>query len=158
MRRPVVVDHSIFVAAPPSVVQAQFTDLQHHIDTNVHPKLRFELLAQEPRRARFTQEVKLLGLRQRDLIDRRIDEDGTIHDESIDGFNKGAKLDFSFRPATQGERAGTQVDIRIRISTPPLMGFLAPLLRKQVLKETMEAAEQDRRDIEGGYRPAVAPA
>ncbi|MBI5276001.1 MAG: hypothetical protein HY854_06020 [Burkholderiales bacterium] len=151
MRRSVVVDHQLFIAAPVPVVQAQFADVQHHIDANVHPKLRFELLAQEPRRARFTQEVKLLGMRQRDLIDRRIEDDGSILDESIDGFNKGAKLHFRFNPATEGGQPGTLVQIRISLQTPPLLGFLAPLLHKQAMQETVEAALQDKRDIEGGY-------
>ena len=156
MPRNVVVDHSLFIAAPPAVVRSQFADIQHHIDSNVHPRLRFELLAQEPQRARFRQEVKLLGMRQSDVIDRRIDEDGTIHDESIDGFNKGARLDFRFTPASEGGTEGTRVAIRIELQTPPFLGFLAPLLKKQVLKETMEAAEQDKKDIEGGYKPSYA--
>ena len=154
MRRTVVVDHTTFIAAPVQTVRSQFADIQHHIDANVHPNLRFELLAQEPQRARFRQEVKLLGMRQRDLIDRRIDEDGTMHDESIDGFNKGAKLDFRFTPAADNGKNGTRVDIRITLQTPPFLGFLAPLLKKQVLKEVTEAAQQDKVDIEGGYRPS----
>jgi hypothetical protein len=155
MARTVEVNHQIWIGASPATVRSQFADLQHHIDTNVHPSLRFEILAQEPRRARFTQEVKLLGMRQRDLFDRRIDEDGSIHDESIDGFNKGGKLDFRFHPATEGGCQGTRVDISIRLQTPPLLGWLAPVMRKQVLREVTEAALQDKRDIESGYRPSA---
>jgi len=158
MRRAVQVDHQIWIAAPVQAVQSQFADVQHHIDANVHPKLRFELLAQEPHRARFTQEVKLLGLRQRDLFDRRIEEDGSIHDVSVEGFNKGATLDFHFSPQSRGGQAGTCVDIRIALQTPPLLGFLAPLLRKQVLREVTEASQQDKQDIEGGYAAAFIPA
>lgn len=160
MPRTVEVTHRIWIDAAPATVRSQFADVQHHIDANVHPKLRFELLVREPRRARFYQEVRLLGLRQRDLIERHIDDDGTIHDRSIDGFNKGATLDFSFRPETQQGRSGTRVDILIRLQAPPLLGWLAPLLRRQVLAETVAAADQDKRDIEAGYRPSplMAPA
>ena len=154
MPRTVVVDFNTFIAAPVQTVRSQFADIQHHIDANVHPRLHFELLAQEPQRARYRQEVTLLGMRQRDLIDRRIDEDGSIHDESIDGFNKGAKLDYRFAPAADSGTPGTRVDIRIMLPTPPFLGFLAPLLKKQVLKEVTEAAQQDKMDIEGGYRPS----
>ncbi|HVZ42978.1 MAG TPA: hypothetical protein VHA82_04130 [Ramlibacter sp.] len=157
MRKTVEVDYSLWIAAPLKTVQSQFADLQHHIDANVHPKLRYELLAQEPRRARYRQEVKLLGMRQADLMDRRIDDDGSIHDESIDGFNKGAKIDFRFEPKLQSGQAGTEVHVKLRLQTPPFMGLLAPLLKKQVWKETDAAARQDKADIEGGhYRPSAA--
>lgn len=155
MPRTVEVKHQLWIGASPATVRAQFTDIQHHIDANVHPNLQFELLAQEPRRARFRQHVRLLGMRQHDLFDRVIDEDGSIHDVSIDGFNKGGTMDFGFVPASEGGRSGTRVDIKIRIPTPPLLGWLAPLLKKQVLREAMAAAEQDKRDIEHGYQPST---
>jgi hypothetical protein len=155
MARTVEVTHQIWIDASPATVRSQFADLQHHIDANVHPSLRFEVLAQEPGRARFIQEVKLLGMRQRDLFDRRVDEDGSIHDESIDGFNKGGKLDFRFFPAAEGGRDGTRVDITIRLQTPPMLGWLAPVLRSQVVREVTQAALQDKHDIERGYRPSV---
>ena len=158
MTRTVEVKHRIWIEAPAQTVRTQFADLNHHIDTNVHPKLRFEVLAQEPGRARFTQEVKLLGMKQRDVFDRVIDEDGSIHDRSIDGFNKGGTLDFGFVPLAEGGREGTAVDITVRLPTPPLLGWLAPLLKAQVLREVTTAALQDKRDIEGGYRPSAAMA
>jgi len=156
MARTVEVHHEIWIAAPPATVQAQFADVQHHIDANVHPKLRFELLVREPRRARFYQQVKLLGMWQRDLFERHIDDDGSIHDRSIDGFNKGGTLDFRFTPETQDGRAGTRVDILIRLPTPPMLGWLAPLIQRQALGETIAAAAEDKRDIEAGYRPSPA--
>ena len=158
MGRPVEVNYQEWIDAPVATVQSQFSDLNHHIDANVHPKLRFEVLAQESRRARFTQEVKLLGIWQRDLFERTIDEDGAIHDLSIDGFNKGGKLDFRFIPQAQGGRDGTLVDITIRLETPPLLGWLAPVLKAQVLREVTAAAKEDKRDIEAGYRPSGAMA
>lgn len=153
MPKTVEVRHQVWIAAPVRDVQSQFSDIQHHIDANVHPKLRFELLAQEPGRARFTQAVKLLGRWQKDVIDRRIDDDGSIHDVSIDGANKGATLDFRFTPQAQAGQGGTCVDIRIALPTPPFLGFLAPLLEKQVRRDVLEAAEQDKRDIESRRAP-----
>jgi hypothetical protein len=153
MPRTVEVKHQVWIAAPVDTVRAQFADLNHHIDANVHPKLKFEVLAQEPTRARYVQQVKLLGMWQKDLMDRSFDADGTMHDVSIDGFNKGATLDFRFTPRQEQGREGTSVDITIRLPTPPLLGWLAPLLHKQALKETVQAAGEDKRDIEAGYRP-----
>jgi hypothetical protein len=153
MPRTVEVDHRIWIAAPVAAVQSQFADVQHHIDANVHPKLRFELLAQEPGRARFKQAVKLLGLWQEDVMDRRIEPDGTIRDVSIEGANKGGTLEFRFKPEEQAGRPGTCVDIRIALPTPPFLGFLAPFMKKQIVRDVTEAAEQDKKDLESGnYR------
>jgi hypothetical protein len=132
--------------------QSQFADLQHHIDANVHPNLRFELLAQERQRCRFEQKVKLLGMWQRDLFERIVDDDGSIHDRSIEGFNKGGTLDFRFAPAAQGGRQGTTVDITIRLPAPPLLGWLAPVLKMQVTREVTTASVQDKNDIENVYQ------
>jgi hypothetical protein len=148
MRRTVEVKHQQWIDASPAVVRAQFADVQHHIDANVHPNLRFELLVQEPQRARFRQQVKLLGMWQTDLFERTIDDDGTMHDVSIDGFNKGGTLDFTFTPSS----GGTTVGATIRIPTPPLLGWLAPLLEKQVRNELRTAFEQDKKDIEKVYK------
>jgi hypothetical protein len=158
MPRTVEVTHQCWIDAPPSKVRAQFADIQHHIDANVHPNLRFELLAQEPHRARFVQHVRLLGMWQRDLFDRTIDEDGGIHDVSIQGFNKGGTIDISFAPGAEGGREGTKASVTIRLTTPPLMGWLAPLLKKQVLRETIAAVQQDKQDIEHHYQPSGAMA
>jgi hypothetical protein len=155
MRKTVEVNHHFWIAAPVSTVSAQFADLEHHIEANVHPNLRFEVLEHDPRHARFRQEVRLLGMRQRDLFERVIDADGSIHDVSVDGFNKGGRIDLAFAPEEQGGRPGTAVDLTVTLPTPPLMGWAAPLLRKQVLREVLAAAEQDKRDIESGYLPQV---
>ena len=152
MPRTVEVKQQQWIDAPPEVVRAQFADVQHHIDANVHPNLRFELLVQEPQRARFRQQVKLLGMWQTDLFERTIDDDGTMHDVSIHGFNKGGTIDFVFTPKQEGGRDGTLVEGTIRIPTPPFLGFLAPLLKKQVMSEVTTAFEQDKNDIEKVYK------
>ena len=155
----VEVKHRVRIQAPPEAVRSQFADLYHHIETNVHPKLKFEVLVQEPRRARFAQEVKLLGMKQRDIFERTIDEDGTIHDVSVEGFNKGGSLDFVFSPVPAEGTDATAVDITIRLPVPRLMGWLAPLLKSQVTREVTAAALEDKYDLEQrGYRPAVAQA
>jgi hypothetical protein len=159
MRRVVEVNHQVWIEAPVEAVRSQFADLRHHIAANVHPKLKFGVLAQEPGRARFTQEVKLLGVRQKDIFERTIAADGSIRDVSVEGFNKGTTLDFRFIPRPQDGRAGTEVDVTIRLPTPPMLGWLAPLLQRQVRRELVTAADEDKRDIERGYPPpAQGPA
>ena len=154
MARTVQVNHRIWIGAPIASVRSQFADLYHHIDVNVHPKLRFEVLAQEPQRARFTQVVKLLGFRQRDLFERTIADDGSIHDVSVHGFNKGGSIDVSFHTRHSEGKDGTDVDFTVKLPVPRLMGWLAPVLEKQVRREVTAAALEDKFDLEQrGYTP-----
>lgn len=155
------VRHLQWIAAPRDVVRAQFADLDHHIAEQVHPKLRFEVLERRADGARYRQEVRLLGLRQRDLFERRIGPDGDFEDLSVEGFNRGGSLRFRFRPQVQDGRSGTQVEITVRLPLPPLVGpLLRPLLEAQVRKEVAAAALEDVADIEQrGYpRRALAAA
>jgi hypothetical protein len=153
------VSHEEWIAAPEARVRAQFADLDHHIRTGVHPKLRFEILEQGPAGARFVQEVRLLGLRQRDLFERRFGADGTMTDRSVEGFNRGGSLHFGFRAERRGAVDGTCVGITIRLPLPPLVGGLVrPLLEAQLRRELRAAAAEDKHDIEVRGYPAAAAA
>ena len=153
------VRHPQWIAAPIAVVQSQFADLDHHVRANVHPKLRFEVLARHAHGARFVQEVRLLGIRQRDVFERQIAADGSIFDRSVEGFNKGGSLSFHFTPETVAGQAGTRVDITIRLPLPPVVGgLLRPLLEAQIRKEVSAAALEDRADIEQRGYPRQAAA
>ena len=133
MTRFAEVSHQEWIAAPLPTVSAQFADLNHHIRRNVHPKLRFELLEQRSQGARFVQEVRLLGLRQRDVFERQVASDGSIDDESVEGFNRGGTLRFRFAPGRVEGRDGTMVNITIRLPLPPVVGPLVrPLLEAQI--------------------------
>lgn len=143
------VRHLQWIAAPRELVAAQFADLDHHIRRNVHPKLRFEVLERRPGGARFVQQVRLLGIRQRDVFERRIAADGSIDDLSVEGFNRGGSLHLRFDAESRDGRAGTQVEIVVRLPLPPLVGALVrPLLEAQIRKEVCAAALEDRDDIE----------
>lgn len=158
MTRFAEVTHRQWIAAAPATVRAQFADLEHHIRGNVHPKLRFELLECRPRGARFLQEVRLLGIRQRDVFERSVDPDGRIEDVAVEGFNRGGRLSFSFAPQRSNGTAGTEVEITIRLPLPPLVGpILRPLLEAQIRKEVRAAALEDKFDLEQRGYPARAP-
>jgi len=153
--------HEEWIAAPVATVRAQFIDLQHHIDARVHPSLQFTILSQGARRARFTQEVRLLGIRQRDVFEREIEPDGSIVDTSIEGFNKGGSIVVAFRSQARGSVSGTGVTIVVRLPLPTALAWLRPLLAWQVRREVIAAALQDKADIElRGYprRAAMAQA
>jgi hypothetical protein len=160
MPRFVEVTHALWIAAPPRVVSAQFADLDHHIRANVHPKLRFEVLERRAGgSARYLQEVKLLGIRQRDVFERRVGADGSIEDLSVEGFNRGGSVSFSFEPRAEAGRSGTWAQITVRLPLPPVIGALIrPLLAAQVRRELTAAALEDKDDIERGSYARVAGA
>jgi hypothetical protein len=156
MTRFAEVSHSQWIAAPVETVRAQFADLDHHIRGNVHPKLRFEVLERSSRAARYVQEVRLLGIRQRDVFERRIEADGSIEDLSVEGFNRGGMLSIHFQSQTVDARAGTRVEITVRLPLPPVIGPLVrPLLEGQIRKEVRAAALEDQFDIEHRGYPRV---
>ncbi|HJW10783.1 MAG TPA: SRPBCC family protein [Albitalea sp.] len=154
MSRFAEVSHQEWIAAPIDKVRAQFADLKHHIAVNVHPKLRFELQSEGERRARFVQEVRLLGIRQRDVFEREIAADGSMVDTSVEGFNKGGSLRFLFAPEEAQGRQGTRVGITIRLPVPPLLGWLRPLLESQIRRELLAAVQEDKYDLEVRGYPA----
>jgi len=158
MRAFTEVQHELWIAAPPATVRSQFADLDHHIRANVHPKLRFEILQRDAQTARYVQEVKLLGIRQRDVFERRFEPDGTMTDTSVEGFNKDGSLRFRFAEQHEDGRIGTRVTIDIKLPLPPVVGrLIKPLLDAQVRREVHAAAQEDKRDIEvRGYRPSTA--
>jgi len=154
------VRHELWIGAPADTVRAQFADLEHHIRANVHPKLQYEVLARGPRSARYVQVVSLLGIRQRDVFERRIERDGSIVDTSVEGFNQGGSLRFVFTPQSVAGRDGTRVEIAVRVPLPLLVGGLVRrLLERQIRKEVMAASLEDKRYIEErGYTPSTEPA
>jgi hypothetical protein len=157
MTRFVEVSHTEWIAAPVSKVRAQFADLRHHIAANVHPKLSFEVLSETDQSARFVQFVRLLGIKQRDVFERRFLADGTMIDTSVEGFNKGGSLTFHFTPVARQGRDGTDVAVTIRLPVPPLMGFLSGLLESQVRRELLAAVAEDKHDLEvRGYPMSAA--
>jgi len=157
MTRFVEVSHEELIAAPITAVRAQFADLRHHISTNVHPKLRFEILSVSERRARFVQEVRLLGIRQRDVFEREIATDGmSMVDRSVEGFNKGGSLHFDFKPARKDGRDATSVTVTIRLPVPRFLGFLSGVLEGQVRRELLAAVAEDKHDLEVRGYPAMS--
>lgn len=153
------VTHHEWIAAPAATVRRQFADLQHHIATNVHPKLRFEILETGPQSARYVQEVRLLGIRQRDVFERRFGPDGSMTDTSVEGFNRGGSLAARFHSEVRDARSGTDVELTVRLPLPPLIGVLIkPLLEGQIRREVRAALAEDKRDLEVRGYPAAAGA
>ena len=161
MTRHAEVTHLEWIAAPAAQVRRQFADVQHHIDAAVHRKLQLRILerAADASVRRYEQRVRLLGVVQRDVFERRFEADGVMVDTSVDGFNRGGSLAFRFTPERRDGVEGTCVAITVRLPLPPRVGpLLRPLLEAQVRKEVAAAAAEDKHDLEvRGYRPEAAP-
>jgi hypothetical protein len=151
MRSFVDVRHDVWIAASRELVRAQFADLDHHIQTGVHPTLTLRRLQDGPRGVRYEQVVRLLGIRQRDVFERRFLRDGTMVDLSVDGFNKEGSITVSFERETRDGRPGTLVMLDVRVPLPRLIGpLIRPLVAARVAAEVRRAAEQDKFDLEDG--------
>jgi hypothetical protein len=100
------------------------------------------------------------------VFEREFGADGSMTDTSVEGFNKGGSLHFEFRAETRGARAGTMVEVTVRLPLPPVIGgLIRPLLEGQVRKELLAAVAQDKHDLEvrrytprEPVRPALAQA
>jgi hypothetical protein len=160
MTRFAEVRHTLWIGVDRPTVQAQFADLDHHIAAQVHPKLSLRVLQQTPHRARYIQEVVLLGIRQRDVFEREFGAGGCMTDTSVEGFNKGGTLHFEFTAESRGGRAGTLVEVTIRLPLPAVVGALIrPLLEGQIRRELVAAVAEDQHDLEvRGYQPKAARA
>ena len=146
------VRHDVWIDAPRELVRDQFADLDHHMETGVHPTLAFRRLADDARgHVRYEQVVRLLGIRQRDVFERRHLRDGTMVDTSVEGFNRGGTLTFSFERELRDGRMGTLVMIDIRLPLPAVVGpMVRGLVAAQVRREVQRAAQQDKVDLESG--------
>lgn len=155
----VEVTHQEWIAAAEPLVRQQFADLQHHIATGVHSRVKFEVLSESFKRARFVREVNLLGLHIRDVYVREFEPDGTMLDTAIAGPNKGATMMFRFTSSSLASAVGTVVEINVRLPLPRFIGLLVkPLLRAQVRRAVQRAAAEDKFDLEiRGYMPVQRP-
>ena len=97
MTRFAEVIHALDIVAPIDKVRSQFADLDHHISTNVHPKLSFQVLEKRADGARFVQVVKLLGIKQRDVFERTVAADGTFMTRVATVSTRAAAWTFSSR-------------------------------------------------------------
>src|SRR5581483_7063897 len=140
-----VVRFSGTIRQPIDVVSRQFGDIAHHAKHSVHPDITFTVLSDRNDVCHFTQEVRLLGLRQKDEVIQRRRADGGLESEVIEGTNKGTKIYQSFQP--QGSNA-TTIDFRIEAPATGIKKLLKPLFKAAIRSTVKKAFEQDRVDLE----------
>lgn len=144
--------HDVWIDAPRDLVRDHFADLDHHVETGVHPEIGLRRLDPDERgRTRFEQVVRLLGRRRRDVFERRHLPDGSIVDTSVEGAHRGGTVTVAFEREAREGRLGTLVMIDLRLPLPPVVGpVLRPMAAAQLRRLLQRAGEEDRRDLESG--------
>ncbi len=151
-----VVQYSGTIRQPIDVVSRQFGDIPHHAKHSVHPDITFVILSDQKNVCHFTQEVRLLGLKQKDEVMQKRRADGSLESEVIEGTNKGMKIFQSFH--SQGPNA-TTIKLRVEAPAKGIKKLLKRFFEAAILSTVKKAFEQDRVDLEErGYprRPAAA--
>jgi hypothetical protein len=139
------------IARPVDVVRSQFFDMEHHVRANVHDGVRFNILSHESDRCRFTQELRILGMKQKDEVLLTRDRDGNVTQEFITGLNAGGRIEVRFSP--DGDKA-TRVDAIASVPKRGIKRLLAPLFKIALTQIGTKLLEEDRRDLEErNYQP-----
>lgn len=135
------------IQRPVEEVRSHFADFKYHAQGNVHPQIKFEVQEQNPQKARFTQEVRILGMRQKDFLVNEFTPNGKMLTQVIDGPNKGFEIEFQFISLAPNS---TSVEAVFRIPKVGVKKWLAPLFKVIFKKIADQALSEDKRDLEGG--------
>ncbi|SRR5258706_6972151 len=140
-----MVEYSGTIRQPIEIVSRQFGDIPHHAKHSVHPDITFVVLSDRRNVCHFTQEVRLLGLKQKDEVMQKRRADGNLESEVIEGTNKGMKIFQSFQ--SQGPNA-TTIKLRVEAPATGIKKLLKGFFKAAVLRTVRKAFEQDRVDLE----------
>jgi hypothetical protein len=133
------------IQRPLAVVSRQFGDIQHHSQDHVHTDFKYTVLSQDGDTCRFRQEVKLVGILQKDEVVQQRNADGSLSWEMIEGANKGMHIYQSFTPV--GPDA-TMVTLRAEAPATGIKRVLKPLFEIAIRKVVEKGIEEDRLDLE----------
>lgn len=133
------------IRRPRRTVMRQFCDIRHHAEANVHPALKFTLLSDDQNCVRYRQEVRILGMQQRDEIVARAGGDGIIVAEVVAGTNRGTQIVQTFREV---DGDSTAIVFRMEIPIGGFKRLLKPAFALAVRSTLAKAFEEDRKDLE----------
>ena len=147
------VSTSLRIERPPSVVRAQYRDIDHHIRRNVHPGILYKWVESKPGERKIRTEFRLLGVKQFDVSLLVDTADGAFLIDYLEGANAGTKLLHEFVPEGDDGKATL---VRITAKVPPtfVRKVLGPFFKLGVKQVIDKALREDKADIEGsGYEP-----
>ena len=133
----------------PDVVRAHFLDFDHHITHGVHAGVHYTVLERQRPKQRVRSKFKVFGMPKVDEVVVQADAQGNVVQEFVKGDFAGGRIQVSFAPQGTGTHLVATLDVPLR----GLNRLLRPLIARVVDQLTLQALEEDRRDLEGGYQP-----
>lgn len=135
------------IERPVEEVRAQYCDMRYHVLHNVHTDIRFTIHDVGETTCRFSQEVRLAGMRQIDDIVNTLLPNGDLRSDFTGGMNKGGTLFVRFQRVNAN---ATAVSAELRVPLRGLKVTIAPVLGAAAEAALEKAFAQDKRDLEGG--------
>lgn len=133
------------IRCPIETVRAQFGDMKHHGEHLVHAKVAIALDAEDERGCEFWQQYRALGLMRRDRVRMDRESDGSLHFTYVEGPSKGTESFATFE--SLGPDA-TSVEFKTVVPLRGLLALTKPLIKRQLMRATVHALEEDRIDLE----------
>ena len=133
------------IRCPIDVVRAQFSDLKHHIEHNVHRRFQLTLHASDERSCDFTQGYRILGVVRHDEARLERNADGSLHGKFVEGPNQGGETFTTFESLGSDS---TRVQFKAVIPLRGLMALAKPLVKRQLERDIANGLEEDRIDLE----------
>jgi tellurite resistance protein len=146
---------SIEIDKPPSVVRAQFFDLDHAIRGRIHHGATLRWLAPTvPGERRVEQEIKMMTRSHVDVFVVEDGDNGAWVKRFVDGPNKGGRFVATFNP-TDGTGRATRVVLEAFVGPSGFYAGLGKLSQLGLSKALEKTLEEHRRALDG-YEPGRA--
>ncbi len=147
MSKPIRIEASMIIERPSDEVREQYRDIDHHIQNNVHPAIRYTWEPAPPGQRRIRTTFRILGMPQFDVSLLEDAEDGSFIIRYEEGSNAGMVLVHQFIPLDN-----EKTEVRLIADAPSswarrLMGPVFVAGARQVMRR---ALREDKRDLESG--------
>ncbi|HKP96052.1 MAG TPA: hypothetical protein VJ385_09875 [Fibrobacteria bacterium] len=150
-----IVELDQVIARPMPWVRREFSDIRFHQETGLHPEVKFKVLRDDGDKLRFRQEVRVLGMLNRDEYEQTVRADGSILQVIVSGTNAGGRSLFSTQPLGPEH---TLLQARLEVPSRGFKRLLRPLIRWRVLRAVRKALHEDVVVLESGRYEAYCAA
>ncbi len=122
--------------------------MEHHARTGVHPDLEVRDVRRQGAICSFTGRRRVLGMLHEDAMEVRSLPDGSSTLRSLRGTNAGLLVTQAFE-ALGPER--TRVKVRVELPIKGVLKWVAPVVKRGLVRDTEQALAQDKADLEERY-------
>lgn len=140
----------IDIARPADEVRRHCIDIPYHATHGLHPHITYTVRSIAPRKIKFIQEIRVLGIPHRDECNMTLQPNGDICLEITSGINHGFKARFRFEELGQGL---TRMHGEFTVALSGFRRWIGPLFRRAVARAAYRAMREDKADLESlNYR------